>query len=117
MNMLDIIVAISVTGIFFLLLSLIIREVVEFFKIEHNTFQKSFEISSVVSLLALLQFFLSSVPLLVYLIFFMMITLMFIMIKRLYGLTLKKSLLVSLSVIGTFLIFVAILAYILLMFM
>jgi hypothetical protein len=115
MDILNIIIAIALTGVFFLVLSLIIREVIEIFKIKHNTFQKSSEIAGIISLLALLQFLLSSIDVFVYLISFAMIIIMFVLIKRFYGLTYKKSIIILFCVLLLFFILVILITYILLM--
>lgn len=114
MDFVSVIIALIISGIFFVVLSMIIREVVELFKIEHNTFHKASEIAGIIALLAVLQFFVSTISWLSILISIFMLIVMYVLLKRFYGLSYKKALYILSAILLVFLVIIVVISLILL---
>ena len=98
--------------IFYLFGSLMIREINEYiFRTEENIFHKSSMISTALSFLVLVQFFISGVYVLNVIIIVMMVLVLWIMIAKLYKVSFLRSLLITIACLLGYAIFLAIVAF------
>jgi hypothetical protein len=115
-NLVYLVSIILVLVVFWLLSSLLIREVVELFKVHMNTFHKSNNIAFVLTAVLLFQFLFSGSPIagIIFLIIF--IAALFLMIWKVYGTKLSKTIMIGLSILLGYVFVLAVVAAIIFAF-
>jgi len=103
--------------IFFLITSVIIREVGELvLKIPDSTFHKSSEIAAALTALVFLQFLVGDIIVLQLLILIAFIELLYMMSKHIYELKRKQAVIMTASVIGVWIVVILFLGFIMYVF-
>ena len=103
--------------IFFLITSIIIREIGEFvLKIPDSTFHKSSEIAAALTALIFLQFLVGNIVILQVLILVAFIELLYMMGKHIYELKRKQAVIMTACVIGVWIVVILFLGFIMYLF-
>jgi len=110
MEFLDIVLAFIISGILYLIFTILIREAMSLFKVKHNSMHKASEISGILFMIAFLQFLLASIPFFVGLLGVITLVVMFILMQRFYGLSVGKALAVESVVVVMFLVLTVLLS-------
>lgn len=116
LNLVNMVGGIIIVFVFYLITSLVIREINEYiFRIRENTFHKSSQISVVLSILVIVQFLMGGNPAVNIIVGIIMIAALYFMLWKLYKISAIKAFLATAVIVLVFILLLALVAFLLLL--